>query len=174
MIAPAEEPQTTRKRPTIEQRRIARRDYVQGKGTKEAIAQRYGLSYDTVKNWSRAENWGELRAAFDQSQLDALKPATPQPPPALQPQPQGNPLAARVQRIEEQMEEIEREMKGANAQAKRDLTAAHSRLFDVYCTLTGIQKPGTARRSKAGTGRPQAQTPIEAPVESPGPQAPVN
>jgi hypothetical protein len=75
------------------------------------------------------------------------------------------------------MEDIERAMSKchdedgtANAQTLRDLSAAHSRLFEVWCILTGTQKPGV-RRAKSGRAQPPGPAAPLEPQEAQKPQA---
>lgn len=66
-------------------------------------------------------------------------------------QPVVSPVERRIARIEEQLTAIELKMaKNPPANVLRDLSQAHSRMFDVWCTLTGTEKPGTRRKRRNG------------------------
>lgn len=173
MIAAAEQqpagtpqlPQTPRSRPTLETRRKCRLDFVQGRGSYAVLARKYGVQFDTVKAWAKRENWMEMRTAFETGEIERLRVlpvAPPLPPPILTPQ-QG-----RIQRVEKELERLETAMDKAhaddgtcNAQTLRDLSAAHSRLFEVWCVLTGTPRPGVRRMGKSRS----SAAPLAAPVE---------
>lgn len=158
------QPPVKRGYPTVETRRKMRADYVQGKGTLVNLCLKYGVSESTGKRWCSAEDWTLLREQFDGKDLALLQPVpltAPVVAPVL------TPTQSRLDRIEKQLEQIEKDLEGASPQAKRDLTAAHSRLFDSYCTLAGIQKPGTRKSRRDQRPAPPA-APIPQPVVSEG------
>jgi hypothetical protein len=131
------------------------------------VAEKLGLSPDTVRNWCDDENWLELREEYERRQLARLLgpevPETPATPPIAS----QTPRQERIARIEARLTDLEEQMEGmTKPDALRDLTAAHTRLFDVYCTLTGIKKPGTEGKSRR-PGRGPALSPSETPVEQP-------
>jgi len=158
-----------RARATLETRRKMRWDYVQGKASVLELTRQYGVAESTGKRWSLAEDWPRLRADFNAREIAGYTPA---PLPAPTPAPVLTPAQARVDRIEKQLEAIEQQMEGVtNAGTLRDLSAAHKLLFECYCTLAGIQKPGTARRSKRNTP-PQVSTAPREPDEQAPPVVP--
>jgi transposase-like protein len=166
LVTPQAPPRIPRLRPTLETRRNARRDYVQGKGTKTAIAKRFGVNVDTIKAWAKAEDWETLRRDFDAQEFEKVRVA---PLPAQPPPPPVRPQDSRLARVEKELERLEIAMDKAhsddgtaNAATLRDLSASHSRLFDVWCTLTGTPRPGVRKTVKPG----RSLAPIVAPTES--------
>lgn len=165
-IPPPAPPETPTLRPSLATRQNARRDFVRGLGTLASIARKYRVAYETVKAWNKREKWTELRGLFEQANLEELRglaiPA-PLPPPKLTPQ------ESRLARVEKELERLEIAMDKAhsddgtaNAATLRDLSASHSRLFDVWCTLTGTPRPGVRKVAKPG----RSLAPIVAPTES--------
>jgi len=147
-------------RPTQAQRRAVRKAYIEGRGTLPVLCQQFGLAYGTVKTWCTKEDWQSLRADFDKRTLEAGMPPPVAPAPPAQPQ---SPLQAQISRIESQLSEIEGRMRGCeNPKSLADFSAAHARLFDAWCTLTGTPRPGVRKQPKG-----QARgLPIFTPTES--------
>jgi transposase-like protein len=159
-------PDPVRRRPTLELRRRVRLDFVQGRGSYASVARKYGLRYDTLKAWAKREKWSELRTAFETSELERLQVLPVPPPMAI---PTLTPQESRIARVEKELERLELAMDKAhaedgtcNAATLRDISAAHSRLFDVWCTLTGTPRPGVRKTVKPG----RSLAPIVAPTES--------
>lgn len=161
-------PQQTPKIPTrpwpVETRIKARADYVQGRGSCRAIAVKYGVPLETVRNWLDAEDWTGLRDEYERRQLRiALGPDIPAVvTPEVQHQPgssgaQIERLKAQIQKIEEMMDET------SDADELSKLSMAHSRLFESYCVLAGIQRPGVRKQPR----RPS----VSSLTASPEPQA---
>lgn len=164
---PATPPQPASEHPTAERRIKARTAYVQGKGSLRKIAVLTGLAFSTLRDWSAAEGWPELRDEYEKRQLARL--IGPEPPSQNPPQvtsPQG-PNAAQVQRLEKRMKEIEEQMDGmTNATTLQRLAVAHSKLFSAWQVLTGTPNPGARKVPRAGRALPPTANPVE-PVETP-------
>lgn len=174
MIAAAESKQPPSARtPTVEDRITARTAYVQGKGSARKIALSLGLSPDTVRNWAFAEDWAGLREEYDQRQLRKLMGPEPPAPAPSAPPATGEQNRAQAERVSKQLLKLEEQMEGmTNTASLRDITAAHSRLFEVWCTLTGTQKPGTRKASRGarrtpqeGPTEPQTTPPVVVPAD---------
>jgi hypothetical protein len=163
---PPAPPRIIRRRPTAETKRKLRTDFVQGRGSMTSLGLKYGVSLTSVKAWSKREKWSELKTAFSERALENTVLPVPEQPASL---PVLSPQQTRIARVERELERLELAMDKAhaedgtcNAQTVRDVSAAHSRLFDVWCTLTGTPRPGVRKVSKPG----RSLAPIIAPTES--------
>jgi hypothetical protein len=165
-------PPITYTKPTAESRLKTKQAYIHGKGSLRIVAEMHNLCHETVRNWAFREDWLGLRQEYEARTIQRmLGPEIPKPPLLPATTPQQNIVQAT--RIFKQLEAIEQQLDGLTKPNEiQALSNAHSKLFDTYATLTGIQRRSVQKPVKFRRGYQQAQ-PIEPdPVPAPEPTMP--
>ena len=150
----------------LEVKKAVRRDYVEGKGSVKAIAERHSLAVDTVRTWLKAGHWTDLRREKEQADIAALiAPHGPIAQPApITPIPEQSAVAM-LATVNQQIAQVDDMIAEARDwRAIEALSRVKDRLISQWALLTGHPSPGTR---KVRSGRPPAPIASSVPVQSP-------
>lgn len=145
-----------RERPTQEQHRSVKLDYVQGKGSVRQCAARHSVCFQTANAWSRDEKWTALRRKFAEKanatlfDFDSKIRSTTeqkQTPESAKPTTSNDKLS----KVEKQLETIDKMIEEVyDVKELTSLLQAKERLLDMWSLLTGFPKPGVRKTTKRG------------------------
>lgn len=144
------EPPQARYRPTTEQRRNVREAYIQGKGSLRVLAERFGISFSTVKDWHFEEGWTELRNKYDANSLAKLaKSIEPAATVVIAETPPVTTQAGKLAVVEKQLENVDKLLTECeDAKELNSLTQAKERLLNAWALLTGFERPGVRKAKR--------------------------
>jgi hypothetical protein len=135
-----------RVRHTLALRLLCRKEWVEGHGTLAQIAKRHGVPEQTLIAWYRRDNWTASRNRWLAKQLNDNE--APPSPPSYAPNPE-NTTNAHAEILALKIAAIDNRIDNANSPLElQRLCAARRNLFDQWCVLAGIPKPGSRRPGK--------------------------
>lgn len=146
--------------------------YIHGEGSQRELAEKYGISFESLSDKARKEGWLARRQAFDLARLNSLVPEptpTIEAPQARQAIPE-TPTAIMAEKLMSEIEECTEAIKNAETADEKDkLSRTRERAFRQWQVLTGMPNPGSRRPVKV---KARASTDPIAPVE-PAPNPPL-
>jgi transposase-like protein len=126
-----------------------RKEWVEGQGTLAEIAKKHGVPESTVIAWYRRDNWTASRNRWLAKQLSDNE--TPASPPSYAPNPKiaTNAHAEMLTQLRLQLAAIDNQIENAKSALElQRLASARRNLFEQWCVLAGIPKPGSRRPGK--------------------------
>lgn len=149
MIEAAEPPH---REATLADRRLIRRQYVDGLGSVKELAALHKLSFHTVLGWSRDDKWTALRSRREALEVAKLEQGlAPEQPLPEQPRNVASILQAHIDRIDDQLETA------MDARDIANLVKARGDMAEqLHVALHGV-KPGTAKT----TGKQARRAPVQ-------------
>jgi hypothetical protein len=146
---------TTPKSRKFSERKAARMDYLNGRGSLRQLAQKYSVCLATMRNWAKQEAWTDVRMDWERRELDIAEPQLPQP---AQPIQDDTTLDISPITLRQQIRRMDEMLKSASE--SNDiirLMKAKTDAFEMLSRLTGLYPRVASKKGRTGQPAPFVQ-----------------